>query len=97
MSEELRFDQNGGVLPNTRSEAERAKHADLITFPKGITGVTCANCSYRVPLEDVLGQKIKGAGYCQHPEVDQPVTPKMCCNYWSLPGTLRSWKRKLNS
>lgn len=69
-----------------KSRLERAKAADLITLPKDVEGTNCGNCQY-VRLEDQ---------YCTHPEVDQKVSPKMCCAFWDNPGAKREWL-KMNS
>lgn len=66
--------------PPESSQLERAEHSDLITLPDGIEGTNCGNCEY---VRET---------YCVHPEVDQEVSPRMCCKYWDAPGTHRAWK-----
>ncbi len=67
------------------SRLERAKNADLVTFPKEVEGANCANCQF-VDLKNK---------YCTHTEVDQKVAPNMCCSYWNAPGTKREWENKM--
>jgi hypothetical protein len=62
------------------SEIERAEAADLISIPDDVDGTRCGNCLHFV------------GGYCNHPEVRQPVEEKDCCNHWDHPGTLRPWQ-----
>jgi len=61
------------------SALERAKEADLITLPDSIPGTNCGNCSFF--QED----------HCNHPEVNQPVTARMCCIFWDHPDAKRAW------
>lgn len=70
---------------NASEEARlgRAKHADLITLPEGITGTNCANCKF-IDLETKM---------CKHKEVDQKVAPNMCCVYWDAEGVKREWEK----
>lgn len=76
----------GALVPPAEQKAdssalERAKRVDLITLPEGITGTNCFNCKY---IKD---------SYCVHPEVDQPVTERMCCALWDAEGTKRAWEK----
>ena len=63
-----------------KDRLERIETVDLITFPKGIDGTNCGNCSY-------FGNK-----FCLHPSVQSSVTAKMCFNEWTHPGTTRQWE-----
>lgn len=63
---------------------ERAKAADLMTLPEGIEGTNCANCRF-VDLE---------REYCTHKDVDQKVSPRMCCALWDAEGAKREWETK---
>lgn len=58
----------------------RARNTDLITLPEGVKGTNCGNCMY---VQE---------GYCIHPEVDQPVTERMCCALWDHSEAIRSWE-----
>lgn len=73
--------------PPEATELERAKHSDLITLPDGIEGTNCFNCRYihATPHNE------EGYRACIHPEVDQPVTERMCCKYWDQVGAKRTW------
>jgi hypothetical protein len=72
----LEENELGGLIPD-KSEKERAKKADLITLPEDVKGTNCSNCKFVKILD-----KEKGLGYCEHPEVDQHVTARMCCALW---------------
>jgi hypothetical protein len=78
---ESKTDEQGGLVP---TDKERAKAADLITLPDGVSGTNCANCS-------VYFRKIEGKkhGYCVHPKVDQPVNNRNCCQFWDAYETIR--------
>lgn len=62
---------------------DRAEHADLITLPENITGTNCSNCKF-VDLKTKM---------CNHPEVNQKVSERMCCKYWDAEGTKREWEK----
>lgn len=64
------------------NELARAQKADLITLPKDVENTSCRNCEY---------QQDK---YCHNPKVDQPVTPRNCCNYWDADGVKRAWEQQ---
>jgi hypothetical protein len=72
-------DEQGGIIPENLVRAQRA---DLITLPKGIPGTNCGNC------------KFQQDGFCTHPEVEMPVTKRMCCLFWDADGTLRAWESR---
>jgi hypothetical protein len=79
---DIRLNDQGGVIPDTRAEASRAKAADLGTLPMEIMGTNCGNCKF---VSDVKG----GIGVCLHPKVNQIVSARMCCAYWDAHGFLR--------
>lgn len=71
-------------MPDSK-DIQRAKTADLITFPKRVTGAVCSNCRF-VNLDKQ---------YCNHPEVDQDLfdgVSRMCCSFWDADGTKRAWE-----
>ena len=74
---EAKVDEQGGLIP---TDKEKAKAADLITLPEGVTGTNCQNCKF-----------IKN-GYCTHPKVRMPVNDRNCCALWDAEGTLRHFK-----
>ncbi len=76
---------HGGTVMG--AQALRAKQADLIILPDNVQGTNCSNCRF-VNISD----KATGQGYCRHPQVDQPVSARMCCIYWDAPGTQRVWQ-----
>lgn len=61
-------------------ELERARLADLITLPQGISYTNCGDCEFQTK------------GYCHNPKVDQPVTPRKCCDEWDADGSKRAWR-----
>lgn len=67
----------------SKSEQNRAKHADLITLPKDVPGTNCSNCRFV--------KKSKDGAFCEHEKVQLPVTPRMCCKYWDNKGVKRPW------
>lgn len=81
-----KLDRNGGVKPATLRESISARLADVITFPKNITGSNCGNCS---AFKRYSGSSI---GWCANAVVSQAVSVRQCCNFWSHSGTLRTWK-----
>lgn len=81
----VRLNSQGGVVPESEVDRLHAMGADLITFPRGIKCVSCANC---LSMQVVSAQ---GIGYCSHPEVQQPVSVLQCCNFWSATGTKRDF------
>lgn len=68
------------------SELERAEHSDLITLPDGVEGTNCGNCRFVDKTQD--------PPYCLHEEVEQSVTPRMCCKYWDSEGAKRAWEQE---
>jgi hypothetical protein len=83
----LEKNKQGGIEDHSRLALERAKKVDLITFPKGIVGTNCFNCSF-------IRNKGKDIGYCYNPDINQYVNGRMCCNLWHERGTLRAWEKK---
>ena len=63
---------------------KKAKKADLIVLPEGIEGTNCFNCSW-------VMDKGGDARLCEHPDVNQDVTKRMCCKWWDNPKVKRSW------
>lgn len=76
----------GGVDPTTRNDLSRAERADLVTLPAQVQGTNCSNCSYVTVQPTPVAQH-----WCGHPEVNLPITPRMCCALWDAPGTVRAW------
>lgn len=74
----------GGTIDSKTAQAARARKADLIILPEAVQGTNCSNCQF-VEIID----KNAGTGYCQHPQVRQMVTARMCCIFWDAPGTQR--------
>lgn len=72
--------QNGD---DKKDEQKRAEHADLITLPPSVKGTNCSNCKFV--------KKTKDGAFCEHKEVQLPVTPRMCCKYWDHPDVKRPW------
>ncbi len=79
--------KQGGMVPSSKEEMERAKEADLLTLPEKVTGTNCLNCQF---VKDVKGSN----GYCNHPKVKQLVSNRNCCAYWSASGVIRPWETK---
>lgn len=76
----------GVKKPDESGALARARKADLVTLPPDVPGTVCANCEYLR----------RGADYCDHPEVDQPLpdgATRMCCALWDAPGTGRAWEK----
>ena len=86
----LKVNDQCGLVPRTKTAARRAAKADLGTLPVGMSGTNCANCEYATRK-----QVIKEGGadvivaFCAHTRVEQYVTHRMCCAFWSAPGFLR--------
>lgn len=80
---EAKVDDQGGLKG---TDAERAKEADLITLPEGVTGTNCSNCLF---IREIKGRRQK---HCVHPKVDMPVNNRNCCKHWDAEGTLRHFK-----
>ncbi len=78
VEKELKNSQGGYM--QSGEELARAKKADLLTLPPGVEGTNCANC------------KFQKDGFCKHKEVQQAVTPRMCCAFWDAEGCVRAWK-----
>lgn len=64
------------------AEMGRAKAADLIALPDGVSGTNCGNCRF-----------VK-RGFCENEKVRQPVTDRMCCALWDADGVVRPWEEK---
>lgn len=78
----------GGFSYADSLQVSRAKAADLITLPRNVEGTNCGNCSF-IKIID----KQKGTGFCIHPQVQLPVTARMCCAFWDNKGATRQWKK----
>jgi hypothetical protein len=76
---------NGGICDNSKSAIERAKKADLISFPKNINGTNCFNCQW-------IGDKKDGIAFCHNKHIKQYVNGQMCCNLWDKDKTFRAWE-----
>ena len=77
------LNDRGGYDYTSDPEAlERAKNADLITFPPKIVGTTCAigNCKWTDKQM-----------FCIHPKVQLPVTDRMTCGVWDNEEVIRPW------
>jgi hypothetical protein len=83
IASESKVDDQGGLVP---TDEERAKEADLITLPGGVTGTNCSNCLF---IREIEGRRQK---HCVHPKVDQSVNNRNCCKYWDAYGTMRHFK-----
>ncbi len=81
-SAKLAFNKQGGVQPQTTFEAIRAKAADLGTLPRGMCGTRCDFCQHYT-------KKSSHTGYCKHFLVQQMVSDRQCCIYFSC----RNWLR----
>jgi len=79
----------GGTVPTNEEEALRAEDSDLITLPVSIVGTNCANCKFIGEVQSRAGN-VKAA-FCNHPQVEQMVTNRMCCIFWDTPGTRRDF------
>lgn len=86
MTDDIRKNSEGGMEDHEPGALKRAKSADLITFPKGIAGTNCFNCSF-------ISNRGKHLGYCTQPDVRQYVNGRMCCNLWHEKGVLRAWEK----
>lgn len=67
-------------------EQLRAKASDLIVLPDEVDGTNCANCKY-FGYDDSSDTAV-----CENPEVDQPVSERMCCALWDADGAERVWE-----
>jgi hypothetical protein len=77
------------AVPQGRDDSEearlqRAKDADLVKLPDDIEGTSCSNCMYMDSDND----------YCTNEDVDQPVDPHECCQYWDNPKAKRKWRHR---
>ena len=89
MKEQMLAEKNGsgGIDPVDPASLKRAERTDLITLPPGITGTNCSNCLWvRARASNVASH------WCVHPEVNFPVTERMCCAKWDNPGVRRPWQ-----
>lgn len=74
------FDEN--YAEKSKAKKTRARKVDLIVLPEKIKGTNCGNCEY-------FDSATK---WCNHSQVTQNVTDRMCCALWDAPGTKRKWK-----
>jgi hypothetical protein len=77
----------GGFDPTSKEQVKKFKKVDLITLP--VEGTNCGNCMFMVPVD-----KAKGVGWCNHKDVLEFVTPKMCCAMWNHTDVKRQWETK---
>jgi hypothetical protein len=82
----LETNNQGGFDAQNKEQTKRHKHADLITLPENVKGTNCGNCSFMI----LQGEKV---GFCKHPEIQDWVTTRMCCAYWTHEGVKRSWEK----
>lgn len=78
-----RLNHRGGVIPESAALVKLAQRADLGTLPLSVQGTNCGNCLYIQPTDT------EPFLYCNHPQVRQLVTGRMCCAFWDHPGYLR--------
>lgn len=78
-----------GGLEYSGKDQKTAKKVDLITLPSSIEGTNCSNCKF-VKITD----KEKGLGFCEHKDVQLPVTARMCCALWDHSDVKRSWEKE---
>jgi hypothetical protein len=83
-SKPLEKNKLGGFDPETKEQVNIFKHVDLITLPKEVEGTNCSNCRFV--------RKQNNLGFCTHKEIQQWVTPRMCCAYWSHDDVKRLWE-----
>lgn len=76
----------GGVDPVTPSGLRRAAGVDLITLPPDIEGTNCSNCMFAVRRRTEAAEF-----WCDHPDVELPISPRMCCARWDNPRVRRPW------
>lgn len=81
------INKQGGTIPVTESEMQRAKNADLITLPMTVKGTNCFNCKF-------IDKRKKTIGFCTHEKVQQNVTNRQCCSFWDAKGSIRPWEKK---
>jgi len=89
--EQPKLNESGGY-EYLEKDLDRAKKADLIILPDEVEGTNCANCKY----VEVLNTK-KGLGFCKHPDIQLPVTARMCCALWDNAKVERQWENKTAS
>ncbi len=88
----MNFDRNGGVIPPTKSDLQRAKNVDLVTLPKDMCGTRCDLCKFYDEMKDA--NLPVGVGWCIHESVDQLVSDRQCCALFDCSGIIRSWLKK---
>lgn len=76
--------KQGGFDPRNEEEIKKFKHADLITLPVSVSGTNCGNCQHFQGHGNAVG-------YCDHHDILQNVTSRMCCVYWNHSGVSREW------
>ena len=82
--EPLKKNGQGGFDPQGESQTNKFKKVDLITLPQNVEGTNCSNCRF-------VGEK-DGKSYCEHKDVHEYVTKRMCCALWDNKGVMRRWK-----
>ena len=80
----MKYDKNGGVIPDNIDEQKRAQQVDLITLPRGLEGTSCGNCEFF----NIISYKV---GHCGNPSVNQKVSQNECCNQWKHKGMIRNF------
>lgn len=73
--------KNGSV----HIDSKVGQRVDLVVLPPDVEGKNCGNCMYFEKSGDI--------GWCEHKEVRQWVTPRMCCSLWDHKDVKRSWKK----
>ena len=72
--DEVKFNKWRGVIPETKLDKERAKHAGLGTVKPQFGCRACVSCQY-------YGSQ-NAVAYCSHPELKQMVSANQGCRYW---------------
>jgi hypothetical protein len=81
----VHLNSQGGTIPATSLDLQRARAADLGTLPDYIEGTNCGNCKFMASR----GAPGSGLGMCLHQKVRQPVSVRMCCAFWDATGFQR--------
>ena len=65
----------GGVIPSTRRQLERAKHAGLGTIRPDVGCRNCSNCVFYIDPD-------KNISYCNNKDINMDVSWNQGCRYW---------------